>query len=123
MKQLKIVEQIIIVLVLAVLIPFITIGIIISNISQQSVRSELANNTNLIAKFVADATKNYVEYSEAQLNQMASGFNYILDPMAKIQYFEDIETKTKLFSEPKIKLLFILKLTSKESIIFLLKLR
>ncbi len=99
MKQLKIVEQIIIVLVLAVLIPFITIGIIISNISQQSVRSELANNTNLIAKFVADATKNYVEYSEAQLNQMASGFNYILDPMAKIQYFEDIETKTKLFSD------------------------
>ena len=52
MKRLKIIEQIIIVLVVAVLIPFITIGIIISNISQQSVRNELANNTSLIAQFV-----------------------------------------------------------------------
>lgn len=97
MKRLKIVEQIIIVLIFAVLIPFITIGIIISNISQQSVRSELINNTSLMAEYMADAIENYVILSQAQLDQMASGFNYIPNVMSKLQYFDEIETKTKLF--------------------------
>ncbi len=97
MKRLKIIEQIIIVLIVAVLIPFITIGIIISNISQQSVRNELANNTSLIAQFIGEATENYVNLSQAQLDQMAAGFNYIPNTMAKIQYFDEIESKTLLF--------------------------
>ena len=99
MKRLKIIEQIIIVLVVAVLIPFITIGIIISNISQQSVRNELANNTSLIAQFVGEAVENYVNLSQGQLDQMAGGFNYIQNTMAKVQYFDEIETKTKLFKD------------------------
>ena len=89
MKRLKIIEQIIIVLVVAVLIPFVTIGIIISNISQQSVRNELANNTSLIAQFIGEATENYVLLSQSQLDQIASGFSYIPNTMAKIQYFDD----------------------------------
>lgn len=97
MKRLKIVEQIIIVLVLAVLIPFVTIGIIISNISQQSIRSELVSNTTLMAEFLGDTLENYVTYSQAQLEQMASGFNYIDGTMKKLQYFDEIEAKTKLF--------------------------
>ncbi len=102
MKHLKIIEQISIVLVLAVLIPFITIGIIISNISQQSVRKELAISTTLMAEFIADSTEKYIEFSQSQLNQIASGFNYFPDTMAKIQYFEDIEDKTKLFKNLQI---------------------
>ena len=97
MRRLKIVEQIIIVLILAVLIPFVTMGLIISNASQQSIRSELANNAILISKFVGDAFESYVNFSQSQLDQMASGFNYIPDTMAKLQYFDDIEAKTKLF--------------------------
>ena len=97
MKHLNILEQISIVLVVAVLIPFITIGIIISNVSQQSVRKELAANASLMAEFIADSTEKYIEFSQAQLNQMASGFNYIPATMSKIQYFNDIEDKTKLF--------------------------
>ncbi len=98
MRRLKIVEQIIIVLVIAVLIPFVTMGLIISNASQQSIRSELANNAILISKFVGDAFENYVKFSQSQLDQMASGFNYIPNTMAKVQYFDDIEAKTKLFT-------------------------
>lgn len=101
-KRLKIVEQIIIVLVFAVLIPFVTIGIIISNISQQSVRSELANNAILMAKLIGNATENYVSYSQHQLNQLASGFKYIPNDMKKVQYFKDIESKTKLFKNLEI---------------------
>lgn len=97
MRRLKIVEQIIIVLVFAVLIPFVTMGLIINNVSQQSIRQELANNAKLTAKFIADALENYVNFSQSQLNQMASGFNYIPNTMAKVQYFDEIEAKTKLF--------------------------
>lgn len=97
MRRLKIVEQIIIVLVFAVLIPFVTMGLIINNVSQQSIRAELANNASLMAKFIASAIENYVNFSQSQLNQMASGFNYIPNTMAKVQYFDEIEAKTRLF--------------------------
>ncbi len=97
MKRLKIVEQIIIVLIIAVLIPFITIGIIISNISQQSVRNELANSTSLIAEFVGDEMQSYIKHSQEELNKIALGINYIPDAIAKLQYFTDIENRTKLF--------------------------
>jgi len=97
MKRLKIVEQIIIVLVLAVLIPFVTIGIIISNISQQSVRNELVNNALVIAQFIGESTDNYVKVCKNQLDQLASGFNYIPDVMNKLQYFDEIEAKSKTF--------------------------
>ena len=97
MKRLKIIEQIIIVLVIAILIPFITIGIIISNVSQQSVRNELANNAGLSAQFIGDSVENYVKLCENQLNQLASGITYIPDTKSKLKYFEEIEQKTKLF--------------------------
>lgn len=97
MRRLKIVEQIIIVLVLAVLAPFITMGLIINNVSQQSIRQELGNNAALMARFIGNAIESYVIFSQAQLNQMASRFNYIPSAMAKVQYFDEIEAKTKLF--------------------------
>ena len=97
MRRLKIVEQIIIVLVFAVLIPFVTMGLIINNVSQQSIRQELAYNASLIAKFTGNAIENYVAFSQAQLNQMASGFSYIPDTMEKLQYFDEMEAKSKLF--------------------------
>lgn len=97
MKRLKIIEQIIIVLVIAILIPFITIGIIISNVSQQSVRNELANNAALTAQFMGYALENYVKIGQNQLNQIASGFKYVPDAMAKLRYFDEVEAKTNLF--------------------------
>ncbi len=97
MKRLKIVEQIIIVLVLAVLIPFTTIGVIISNVSQHSLRNELAHSASLMAEFLGDTIENYVKYSQAQLNQMASGINYIPDTVGRMKYLNEIESKTKLF--------------------------
>ena len=97
MKRLKIVEQIIIVLILAVLIPFMTIGIVISNISQHSLRIELAHSASLMAEFLGDTIENYVTYSQMQLNQIASGVNYIPDNIDKMKYLDEVEVKTKLF--------------------------
>ncbi len=97
MKHLKIIEQITITLIIAVLIPFITIGIIISNISQQSVRNELKMNASIMAEFTADSTEKYLEFSQSQLNQLASAFNYMPNSMYKTKYFKNIEQKATLF--------------------------
>ncbi len=50
LKRPKIVEQIIVVLLFAVLIPFVTVGIIIANVSQHSVRRELAYSAKMLAQ-------------------------------------------------------------------------
>ncbi len=97
MKRLKIVEQIIIVLVLAVLIPFTTIGVIISNISQHSLRSELAHSASLMAEFLGDTIENYVKYSQLQLNQIAAGISYIPNAINQLKFLDEIEGKTKIF--------------------------
>ena len=101
-KRLKIVEQITIVLVLAVLIPFITIGIIISNISQQSVRNELQNTTYLMANFVGDSFVNYIDLSQSQLDKIASGFSYIPNAMDKIRYFNEMQADSKILKNIRI---------------------
>lgn len=97
MKRLKIVEQIIIVLVVAVLIPLVTIGFIISNISQQSVRSELITSANLISTFVSNAIEGYVNFAQAELNQIATNFNIIPKAQDKVRYFDEIKARKKLF--------------------------
>ena len=50
LKRPKIVEQILVVLLFAVLIPFVTVGIIIANVSQHSVRRELAYSAKMLAQ-------------------------------------------------------------------------
>lgn len=102
LKRLKIVEQITIVLILAVLIPFITIGLIISNISQQSVRNELQNTTYLMANFIGDSYEKYIDLSQLQLNRIASSFNYMPNAMDKLRYFNEIEQQTKIFKNIRV---------------------
>lgn len=50
LKRPKIVEQIIVVLLFAVFIPFVTVGFIIANVSQHSVRRELAYSARMMAQ-------------------------------------------------------------------------
>lgn len=97
MKRLKIVEQIIIVLVTAVLIPLVTIGFIISNVSQQSMRSELATSANLISNFVSNAIEGYVNFAQSELNEAATNIRYIPKAEEKTHYFKKIESKKNIF--------------------------
>ncbi len=97
MKRLKIVEQIIIVLVVAVLIPLVTIGFIISNVSQQSMRNELATSANLISTFVSNAIEGYVNFAQAELNEAAANLHYIPKSNDKLNYFKKIKNKKNIF--------------------------
>lgn len=64
LKRPKIVQQIMGVLLFAVLIPLITIGVIISNISQQTVRHELNYSATMIAQFVGENISLYHQLSQ-----------------------------------------------------------
>lgn len=93
MQRLKIAQQIIIVLLFAVLIPFITIGLIISNISQQSVRRELNYSALEISRSIGENVENYLEYSKQKLDQVASALTFIPYAHDKADYLSEVENK------------------------------
>lgn len=102
MKRLKIAEQIVIVMLLAVLIPFITIGLIISNISQQSVRKELIYSSKMISGFVGDSVQNYIKLANEELRQVASAISFFYYEDDKNDFLEEIEQKYGKFSNFKV---------------------
>lgn len=99
MHRLRIVQQIIIVVVFAVLIPFITIGLIISNVSQQSVRRELNSGVTQIAKYVAQSVERYIINSDDELDLIAASYNLISKMALKKQYLSEIENKDPRFEK------------------------
>lgn len=98
MKRLKIAEQIVIVMLFAVLIPFITIGLIISNISQQTVRKELVYSSRMISGFVGDSVQNYIKAANEELRQVASAISFFYYEDDKNDFLEEIEQKYGKFS-------------------------
>ncbi len=98
MKRLKIAEQIAIVLFFAVLIPFITIGLIISNISQQSVRKELSYSAKMISGFVGDSVNGYLKYANEELKQIASAIGFFYYEEDKNDFLYEIQQKYGKFN-------------------------
>lgn len=102
MKRLKIAEQIVIVMLLAVLIPFVTIGLIISNISQQSVRKELIYSSKMISGFVGDSVQNYIKLANEELRQVASAISFFYYEDDKNDFLDEIQQKYGKFSNFKV---------------------
>lgn len=98
MKRLKIAEQIAIVLFFAVLIPFVTIGLIISNISQQSVRKELIYSAETISGFVGYSAQNYLKHAEEELKQIASAIGFFYYEDDKDDFLNEIQQKYGKFN-------------------------
>lgn len=74
-KRLKIVEQIIIVSLFAVIIPFTISAIVINNINQQSVRAQLCNTGTIIANSVADSVDVFNKTIIYCVNELVSDIN------------------------------------------------
>lgn len=101
MKRLRIVQQILIVILFAVIVPFVTIGLIISNVSQQSVRRELNYGATSISKYIADSIQRYIYNSKGEFD----GIAFALDNMpyySKIKYIKEIENKSGKFKNLKL---------------------
>lgn len=92
-KRLKIVEQIAIVVFFAVLIPMSISGLIINNINQQSVRSQLRETAVLIANMVSDEIDFFIQQNNMTLNQMAYTLEFMPSATQKENFMNSMEEK------------------------------
>lgn len=97
-KRLKIAEQILIVLFIAVLIPMIISGIVINNINQQAMRSQLRNSATLIANIVSDEVDVFVTTASNQMNLLEVTLKYLPSKEAKIQYLNNIKDSFQYYA-------------------------
>lgn len=77
LKRLKIAEQILIVVLGAVIIPMAISGFIINNINQQSMRSQLRDSAVLVSKMVSEEIDIFLLSSLNELNQIKFGMEYL----------------------------------------------
>lgn len=89
-SRLKIVEQIGIVFLFAVLIPMSVSGFIINNINQQSMRSQLRESAILIANMVSDEIDFFSETVTGNLEQVAFSLKYFKNLDQRADYLQSI---------------------------------
>ena len=128
-KHLKIVEQIILVSIFAVLVTMTICGFVINNINQHSVRAQLSNIGIIIANSVSDSIDVFQNSIKYELEQIATTLTYFEMDAERYKYLNDIKRHSKLYSD-----IFILpseesymsfrkKVTEQESAAFGVKMR
>lgn len=89
-KHLKIVEQIAIVFIFAVVVPMSISGFIINNINQQSMRYQLRESAVLIANMVSDEIDFFNKTVSSNLEQIVYSLNYFPTQKAKNDYLQSV---------------------------------
>lgn len=101
-KRLKIAEQILIVLFVALLIPMIISGIVINNINQQALRKQLRNQATLIANIVSDELDVFFNVTTGELEKLALTSSYIPTKEQKIDYLKKVKLNSGYYVDLKI---------------------
>ena len=101
-KHLKIVEQIIIVFIFAVIIPTTISGFIINNINQQSMRYQLRESAVLIANMVSDEIDFFNKTILSNLEQIVFTFEHLPNQKSKEQYLKEVKNQLDDCEELKI---------------------
>lgn len=86
----KIVEQNLIVLLVAVIIPMTIGGFVISNINQKVVRAQLRDNASLIAEMVSTEIDFFASAVHKNLEQIKNALTYIKKKEEQILYLDSI---------------------------------
>ena len=89
-RRLKIAEQIIIVIFVAVLIPMTVSGVIISNINQQSNRAQLRSAAVMIANIVSEEIDVFEHSINNELVQIIATLDYMNSPEQEQKYLNRI---------------------------------
>ncbi len=96
LRKLKIAEQIILVLFIAVLAPMTISAIIVNNVNQHAVRAQLQNTAVLIANMISDEIDFFDSTVNGELNQLNAQLKYI--PRSKeTSFLNDVLEKSELF--------------------------
>lgn len=90
-KRLKIAEQILIVLFIAVLIPMIVSGIVINNINKHAMRRQLTESAELVANIVSNEVDIFARTATNELEQISIALNYFPSQEAKKIYIKTIQ--------------------------------
>lgn len=90
-KHLKIVEQITIVFVFAVVIPMTISAFVINNVNQQAIRKQLRESAILVANMVYDEIDFFNKIVKSNLEQIAFSLEYLDTPQAKKAYLKSVE--------------------------------
>ena len=92
-KRLKIVEQIAVVFIFAVIIPMTISGFIINNINQQAMRYQLRESAVLIANMVSDEIDFFNKTVSSNLEQIVFSLKYFKTQEAKNAYLKYVVQK------------------------------
>ena len=98
-KRLKIVEQIILVLLLAVIVPTTVSAFIVNNINQHAVRNELRYSALSIAESIASNIETFTESGEDEINQIVLALRNIPTEFGREVYLKDILKTSNIISE------------------------
>ena len=98
-KRFKIVEQIILVLLLAVITPTIVSAIIVNNINQHAVRNELQYSALSISESIASNVETFSRSGEDELTQIVLALKHIEGKQQRNEYLKELFTTSKLISE------------------------
>jgi hypothetical protein len=101
-RRLKIIEQIMIVLLFAVIIPMAIGGFVINNINQQSMRSQLRESAVLITKVVSEEIDVFINSSLNELNQIKFSEEFLSGKGTKNRYLKYVLKKSPEFKNLEI---------------------
>src|SRR5574344_313741 len=89
-RRLRIIEQILIVLFFAVLVPMVISGFIINNINQQSMRAQMRDSAVLISKMVSEEADVFALSANTQLNQIEIALSSFKSASARANYINKV---------------------------------
>ncbi|MBO6272318.1 HAMP domain-containing histidine kinase [bacterium] len=101
-KRLKIVEQIIVVSIFAVLLTSTVTGIVVNNINQHSVRAQLCNIGVIIANSVSDSIDVFQNSTQYELEQIALVLNSFPSQEEKNKYLQKAKNSSRLYNDIKL---------------------
>lgn len=98
-KRFKIVEQMIFVILFAVIIPTIVSAFIVNNINQHAVRNELRYSALSITEAIASNIETFAESTKDELNQIVLALKHIPSQFEQESYIKSILRNSGIISE------------------------
>lgn len=99
LKRLKIVEQIIVVLLFAVVTPMVIAGIIVNNVNQHAIRKELNYSALMIAETINNNIYSLLESDESKLSEIVLALKYIPSEYMQSVYLKDVMINSDIFND------------------------
>lgn len=99
LKRLKIVEQIIIISLISVLVPSVISWFIINNVSQQSIRKELGNSAQMIARIIENNIYSVIKSDRHRLEEIIISLKHISSEHKQNIYLQDLSINSNVFND------------------------